>query len=76
MELENYDKETLIGMWQAITVLEAQDQLRMMGLMDWPNMKKNNRQKIHRDLHRLAYPSSAKEKNYISMQDVQMMLRR
>lgn len=63
-------------MWECVTMIEAQEQLKLMNALDFPNMKKSQRQKIHKDLHRLAYPSSVKPKNYISIEDVQKMLGR
>lgn len=41
-----------------------------MNALDWPNMKKEQRQKRHRELYKQAYPSSIKEKNYITLEDL------
>jgi hypothetical protein len=63
-------------MWQAITVFEAQEQLRTLTCLDWPNMKKNQRQKLHKELYKLAYPAEIRNKNYISVQDLQRIVGR
>lgn len=57
-------------LWEAITSIEAQEQLKLMNALDWPNMKKEQRQKRHRELYKQAYPSSIKEKNYITLEDL------
>jgi hypothetical protein len=40
----------------AITVLEAQEMLLQMQVSDYPHLKKEPRQRLHRQLHRQAYP--------------------
>lgn len=44
------------GLWEAITVIEAQEILTQLRVQDWPNMKKNDRSKFHRQLMNKAYP--------------------
>jgi hypothetical protein len=63
-------------MWQAVTVIEAQEQLKMFNVLDWPNMKNEKRKKAHKDLFKLAYPSEIKTKNSVSPQDLQRLLGR
>lgn len=58
-------------MWECITMIEAQDQLKMYNVSDWSNMKKEQRAKAHRELFRQAYPSAIKEKNYVNVEDLQ-----
>lgn len=65
---------TLEKFWQGITIIEAQEQLKMMSVMDWPNMKKDKRQKAHKELHKQAYPSSMSPKNYITIDDLKNMV--
>lgn len=72
-ELGNVPKRTLDIMWECITIIEAQDQLKTMTSLDWPNMKKNQRQQLHRELYKQAYPSSIKQKNYVDMNDFKRM---
>jgi hypothetical protein len=70
-ELGQLPKKTLDAMWEAITIIEAQEQLKLLTALDWQNMKKEQRAKTHRELFRQAYPSSIKEKNYVSVEDLQ-----
>lgn len=63
-------------MWQAITVIEAQEQLKMFDALDWPNLKKNERQKKHKNLSKLAFPNDIIQKKYITAQDLQRVLGR
>jgi len=44
--------------YMAITTLEAQEMLVEMRLSDYPNMKKNDRSKLHRQMFKLAYPKT------------------
>lgn len=76
LKLMEYPKGTLDVMWEAVTVIEAQDQLKLLTALDWPNLKKNKRQEVHRDLFRKAYPSSMSRKNYVSVEDLQRMVGR
>ena len=75
-DLAKLPKRTLDVMWEAITIIEAQDQLSLLSALDWPNMKKQKRQELHRDLFRKAYPSSLREKNYVSVEDLQRIVGR
>ncbi len=43
-------------LWECITMIEAQEQLKAFQVQDWPNMKKQTRAKTHRDLFKKAYP--------------------
>lgn len=72
--LAKLPKRTLDVMWECITIIEAQDQLKMFNALDWPNMKKGQRQKLHKELYRQAYPSQLRAKNYISVQDLQRIV--
>lgn len=72
-DLADVPKRTLDIMWECITIIEAQDQLKMMNALDWPNMKKNQRQKLHRDLFKQAYPSSVKQKTVVDAEAFQRM---
>ena len=44
--------------WQAITPIEAQDMLTQFTILDWPNMKKEARQSLHRKIHKQAFPKT------------------
>jgi len=63
-------------LWQAITVIEAQEQLKQMSVADWPNMKKQQRSKVHKELFSKAYPSEVRKKNYITPEQLQKVLGR
>lgn len=63
-------------MWQAITIIEAQEQLKQMTVADWPNMKKQSRNKLHKELFSKAYPSEFRKKNYVTPEQLQKVLGR
>lgn len=75
-EIETVDSERVESLWQAITVIEAQEQLKQMSIADWPNMKKQQRSKIHKELFKQAYPSEIRKKNYITPEDLGKVLGR
>lgn len=54
------DFETVEVFWNLITRLEAQEMLKQFTLSDWPNMKNDKRQTLHRKLFRDAYPEKIK----------------
>jgi hypothetical protein len=59
LSLKEYRKLTVedrAGLWMAITVIEARDQLQRLQVADWPNMKNPARKKAHRELHAQGYP--------------------
>jgi hypothetical protein len=47
-----------------------------MTIADWPNMKKQSRTKLHKELHSQAYPSDMRKKNYITAEQMQKILGR
>lgn len=53
------DHATLEQYWRAITVIEAQDALIALKVADFPYQNRNDRQRTHRQFHKLAYPRSA-----------------
>lgn len=63
-------------MWNMISTIEAQEQLKQMSVADWPNMKKPARTKIHKELFSKAYPSEVRKKNYITPEQLQKVLGR
>lgn len=75
-DLAELSSMTLDVMWQCITMIEAQEQLKAMTIADWPNMKKAQRQKLHKDLFRQAFPRALKQKNIIELSDLQKVLGR
>lgn len=75
-EIDNSDADRIESLWQAITVIEAQQQLMKMSVADWPNMKKQQRSKVHKELFSKAYPSEVRKKNYITPEQLQKVLGR
>ena len=63
-------------MWECITMIEAQEQLKELTSKDWPNMKKATREKFHKELYSKAYPKEMRTKKYITVQDLQKVLGR
>jgi len=61
-------------LWEQITVIEAQEQIKAMKALDFPHQRKQDRQKIHKDLSMSAYPDEMKPKNYVSVETVQRLL--
>ena len=61
-------------MWEAITIPEAQEQLKNFSSSDWPSMKKNAREKLHKQLYAKAYPDYMRTKNVISVDDLKRTL--
>ncbi len=39
-------------------MIEAQEMLKAMQIADFPHTQKSKREKIHRDLHKKAYPKT------------------
>lgn len=44
--------------FDAIRVIDAQERLVEFSTQDRPNMKKSQREKLHKQLHRAAYPAT------------------
>lgn len=71
-ELANSDFQQLL---QAIPVLEAQEAMSLLKVQDWPNMKKEARAKLYRDLNKAANPSMMnEEKKALSTADLAALL--
>jgi hypothetical protein len=50
-------------------VIESQEILASFKAADWPNLKKSDRQKTHKDLHKMAYPFEWSNSAPLSMAD-------
>jgi hypothetical protein len=61
-------------LFEHITIIEAQEQLKMLSAHDWPNMKKEKRKQLHRELYQKAYPKHLRKKNFVTAEDVQRSL--
>lgn len=64
--------------WEAITVIEARQMLTQMTVADYPNLKKPDREKLHRQIYELAHPSifSNSKEETADMERVGMLLGR
>lgn len=66
--------EDVSMLWESITMIEAQEQLKRLTVADWPNMKKSQRDKRHKELFAMAYPSEIRPKNSISVNDLKKFM--
>lgn len=51
------DMDKLETYYQAIEMIESQNLLVHFKIQDWPNLKKPQRTKLHRDVYKKAYPN-------------------
>lgn len=65
-DLEWDEQETF---WQAITVIEAQEALVQMDVANFPWVKGEDREKIHKRYHKLAYPKIHNPSEVISTEE-------
>lgn len=74
-ELFNLDNSDFQQLAQAIPVLEAQEAMSALKVQDWPNMKKEGRAKLFRDLNKAANPIMMnEEKKPLSTADLAALL--
>jgi hypothetical protein len=55
------ENEAVMMLFGALIALEAQENLTHLRVQDWPNMKKEARTKLFKDLNKLANPSIVNE---------------
>lgn len=48
-------------------MIEAQEMLKELSVQDYPHMKPQARQKLHRGLKKSAYPSMFEEKRHVTI---------
>ena len=60
--------------WEAITIIEARQKLLDISSYSFPNLKKSDREKIHRELHRQAFPARFKETKALKLSDLANVL--
>lgn len=75
-ELLDTEYHLIESLWNNISVIEAQEQMKKLTVADWPNMKKSSRSKLHKDLYSQAYPTHLRKKNYVSADDLAKVLGR
>lgn len=62
-------------LWECITMIEAQEQLKRFTEHDYPNLKTDKRKKLHGELHKIAYPKVKKTKvNNVNQNDINKIL--
>ena len=71
-----YSEQLIDSLWRSISMIEAQEQLKLISAVNFPNEKKSDKKTKHKELHGLAYPNELKPKNYVSLEDVQKALGR
>lgn len=55
-------------------MIEAQNQLNKLSVSDWPNQKPANRNKIHKDLFKKAFPKDDKAPSIVTQEDLNKIL--
>lgn len=74
-EVLNLDNDMVFTLSEAIAALKAQETMELMKVADWPNMKKEARSKLFKDLNKAANPSIVKEeRKALSTQDLAALL--
>lgn len=76
LEILDLPNDAVEKLWECITMIEAQEQLKQFVVSDWSSMKKGQRSKLHKDLYNQAYPDKLKKKNYITIEDLGKVLGR
>lgn len=56
-EILSMEYETVLEYYQAITVIDAEQQLNSIRCSSYPNMTKDAKDKTHRELKKLAEPA-------------------
>lgn len=65
-EVKCLDINEFKTLWECITIIESQDMLKWLSCFDWPNMTKDQRSRLHKDLYKKAYPDIFKEKKELT----------
>jgi hypothetical protein len=69
------DHEEFLMLSDALHALEAQESISLLRVQDWPNMKKEARTKLYRDLNKIANPSILREEpKALTTQDLAALL--
>lgn len=58
--------------YTAAEIIEAQEMIRAMNVADYPHMKKTNREKLHKQVYKSAFPDQ--KKRSITTEDLKIML--
>ena len=69
------DNETVIKLSMAIEAIQAQETIAQLKVADWPNLKKEARNKLFRDLNKLANPCTiVREQKPLTTADLAALL--
>lgn len=60
-EVINLDFETFDVLYNSMEQIKARNTLTNLTVQDWSHMKKENRNKMHRKIHDVAYPQHRKK---------------
>lgn len=60
--------------YRAITVIEAQEMLKQLQIVSYPKTSKEAQQKLHRSLHRQAYPEQYNADKAVSAEQMASIL--
>lgn len=63
------DFESALKWLNAADVIESQETLTAFKSTDWPHLKKRDREKLHRELHKRAYPFEWSNSAPLSIED-------
>ena len=75
-QIMDLDWEWAQAYWLGITVIKAQGALQAMRVSDYPHLKKSDRQKMHKEMHKLAYPVTHRTAKELSPQELNERLRK
>lgn len=56
VEVDSLTVDEFTALWEAITILEAQETLLNMNIAAYPMLKKEDAKKFHRSIYEKAYP--------------------
>lgn len=73
-QIEQLDVENFENYWGAIPIIEAQQLMKNLTASDWPHLKENSRESLHRQLYEQAYPDSFKETKQLATSDLARIL--
>lgn len=65
---------TFIDMYKAIEVIEAKKALRAIEVNSYHRYKKEDRNKLHKSLHKKAFPNAAKNQKVMSTREAFMAM--
>ena len=74
-DVHHLDNEEFLMLFETIKAIEAQEQIALLKIQDWPNMKQEVRSRLFRDLNKLSNPSILREEpKALTTQDLAALL--